>query len=79
MYFKDLKGYRGSTNSEEFMLELEKHGYERLFGRELFTHIVLQAVRKWGIPAVAALVAYELTHEFVVGLIVFVFVQNLLD
>lgn len=79
MYFKSPSGSKGYTNSPEYMLELEKLGYVRLAEWELFAHIVLTTVKTWGIPAVVALGVYELTNEFLVGLIIFSFVQNILD
>ena len=79
-YFKTKGGGKGYTNDEGVMAYLEGLGYIRLKGRELFFHIVWRALKKWGLPAIAAVAIYHYTTgEFMVALLIFAFVQKILD
>lgn len=78
-YFKTPDGGKGHVSDEEVMSRLEKQGFVRLKGKELFLRIVWNAMKKWGIPAVFAVIANHFTQEFMVGLIVFAGVQQILD
>ena len=46
--------------------------------KELFIHIAWEALKKWGLPAVAAVAIHHFTGELMVALIVFAFVQEIL-
>lgn len=78
-YFKTDSGGKGYVNDEGVMAGLEEKGFIRLEGKELFLHIVIMALKDWGIPALMSLGVYHFTGEFAYSLVVFWLAHTLLD
>lgn len=77
-YFKNEKGAKGYVNDEEMMARLEEAGYIRLEGTELFLRIIVEALKKWGVPALVAWIIFYLTDDFASSIILMLVTQNLL-
>lgn len=78
-YFKNEDGKKGHTNSEEVMARLEEAGFIRLKGKELLLRIFVKVMAEWGIPAVAALIAYHFTGEFALAIFSLYTAQQILN
>ena len=77
-YFKNEKGAKGYVNDEEMMIRLEKAGYIRLEGKELFLRLIVESLKDWGIPAVVCVTVFHFTGEFALSLIAFWVTQQIL-
>ena len=78
-YFKNEQGAKGYVNNDKVMTRLEEAGYIKLEGRELFLRIVVEAFKKWGIPALVSLAVFHFTGEFALGIVSLYVTQQILN
>ena len=78
-YFKNEKGAREHVNDKEVMTHLEKAGFTKLKGKELFLCIVVKACKEWGIPMLVAWTIFYLTDDFASSIILLFVTQQMLN